>query len=170
MNRQTHIKTHLQRITATLTQEPERGLGTAVSTTKITSGMACETREGEWTIRTDMPKGAGGSGSAPTPGVLGRAALGSCLAVGYVMWAAKLDVPIESIEVEIATDYDDGGLFGTSDASPGYSEVRHTVRIQSDAPQEAILKVIEAGDKHSPLLDVFSNAQCCVKAVEIRGS
>ena len=114
-----------------------------------------------------MPEGAGGSASGPTPGVLGRAALGSCLAMGYKMWASRMGVPVESIEVEVKADWDDGGMLGVSDADPGYLNVQYTVRVQSNAPREQIMAVLDAGDRHSPYLDVFSRAQPCQRHVEI---
>ena len=49
----------------------------------------------------DLPAQLGGTGAAPTPGVFGRAAFGSGLAVGYMLHAAKLRVPIASLEVEV---------------------------------------------------------------------
>ena len=38
--------------------------------------------------------------------MLGRGALGSCLAMGYMMWAAKLGVPIAGLEVEVQGEMD----------------------------------------------------------------
>jgi len=92
--------------------------------------------------------------------------LGSCLAIGYMLWASKLDVDIESLEVEIQADYDDGALFDTSNNPPGYLEIRYLVKIKSPASQEAIENMLNLGDKHSPYLDVFSRAQSCVRQVE----
>jgi uncharacterized OsmC-like protein len=54
--------------------------------------------------------------------VLGRGALGSCLALGYAMWAIRLDVPIESLEVDVEADYDTRGELGVADdIPPGYT-------------------------------------------------
>ena len=114
-----------------------------------------------------MPASAGGNASGPTPGVYGRAALGSCLAIGYMMKAAAHNVVVHSLEVEVQADYDDGALFGTSTAPPGYSEVRYAVRIESDASEEAILQMLNEADKHSPYLDVFSRGQKCLRTVHI---
>ncbi len=75
-----------------------------------------------------MPAQAGGNATGPTPGVLGRAALGSCLAIGYVMRAAMMNIVFRSVEVEVQADYDDGALFGTSPGvPPGYTAVRYSV-------------------------------------------
>jgi uncharacterized OsmC-like protein len=166
MNIQEDIKNKFIRTQTALTLKPSLGLGTGISKTRIVNGLSCETREGDWVFKADMPKQVGGSATASSPGALGRAALGSCLAIGYMLWASKLDVAIDSLEVEIQADYDDGGLFDTSQNFPGYLEVRYHVRVKSPATKEEIEHVLNLGDKHSPYLDVFSRAQSCVRQVE----
>ena len=167
MKAQEDIKHKFLRTQKALTLKPSLGIGTGVSITRIVNGLSCETREGDWVFKADMPKQVGGSATASSPGALGRAAIGSCLAIGYMLWASKLDVPIDSLEVEIQADYDDGALFGTSDNPPGYLEIRYTVRIKSPASADVIENLLNIGDQHSPYLDVFSRAQSCVRTIEL---
>src|SRR4029077_15505897 len=122
------IKSAIERVTKTLTQRPSFGLGTGLSRATITNGLTCQIQEGNWKFIADMPEQVGGNAAGPTPGVFGRAALGSCLAIGYMMRAAILGIPIISLEVEVQADYDDGALFGTTENVPtGYLEVRYSV-------------------------------------------
>ena len=100
-------------------------------------------------------------------GVLGRAALGSCLASGYMMWASSLDIVIDSLEIKIEADYDDGALFGTSDVPAGYSQVQYHVKINSPHSREEIEDFLDSADKHSPYLDVFSRAQHCKRKLKL---
>jgi uncharacterized OsmC-like protein len=166
------IKTAIQRTKKALTLKPALGIGTGISKVRITTGLACEIQEGDWKMNADMPAGAGGDGTAPTPGVYGRAALGSCLAIGYMMKAAELEIPISSLEVVVEADFDDGALFGTSakDVPPGYLEIRYTVNIESDAPEERIMQLVEDGDARSPYLDIFTRAQKCIRKVNINST
>jgi len=161
------IKTALERSIKALTLKPSLGLGTGKSKTVVKNGLTCEIQEGNWKFVTDMPESVGGNAEGPTPGVLGRAALGSCLAIGYMMKASLLNIPITNLEVEVQADYDDGALLGTSNVAPGYLEVRYTITIESDAPEENILRMIEDADQHSPYLDVFSRGQKCKREVHI---
>ena len=131
---QTLLKRAFCRVSSALSKRASLGRATHVSTTRLKAGLTCEIQEGNWNFNAGMPKEAGGQGDAPTPGVLGRAALGSCLAIGYMLWASKLDVPVSSLAVEIQADSDDAGLFGIGDVSPGYSQVRYRVTIESKAP------------------------------------
>ena len=168
MSENEKIKTAIDRVTKTLSQRPSFGLGTGKSKTTVTNGLTCEVREGNWHFVADMPEQVGGNAAGPTPGVYGRAALGSCLAIGYMMRAATLGVPINSLEVEIEADYDDGALFGTVEGvPPGYLEVRCSVTVDSEAPEEDIMRVLNEADEHSPYLDVFSRAQKCIRQVHI---
>ena len=167
VKKQSEIKSSFERVAEHLALNPERGCNTLVSTTRITDDLSCQAEEGKWKLNADLPSNAGGSNSAPTPGVLGRAALGSCMAMGYMLWASKLEVPVDSLEVEIQADSDDGVLFGVSDAPPGYTEVRYRVRVQSSASEEEIIRVLDAGDQHGPYLDIFTRAVPCKRQVEI---
>jgi uncharacterized OsmC-like protein len=164
------IRIAFERCVKALTLRPSLGRSTGVSVTRIRQGLACEIEEGPWRLTADMPTQVGGSATGPTPGVYGRAAFGSCLAAGYMMYAAKLGVPITSLEIEVQADYDDGALFGVGTSPPGYSEVRYTVTVESPAPESDVTRVLDEGDAHSPYLDIFSRAQTCRRAVRIVSS
>ena len=142
-----------------LSQRPSLGRNTATTAVRITDGLTCEIEEGPWRLTADMPPQVGGSGAGPTPGVLGRAALGSCLAIGYALYAAKEGVPLAGVEVVVEADYDDGAFFGVAEAPPGYLHVRYAVTVYSDAPEADVLRVLDAADAHSAYLDVFGRAQ-----------
>ncbi len=167
MKEQEDIKVKFNRSQKTLRLKPELGIGSAISRTRILNGLSCETKEGDWVFKADMPKQIGGAATASSPGALGRAALGSCLAIGYMLWASKLDIIIEDLEVDIEADFDDGALFGTSDAPPGYLEIRYLVKIKSPSSPIEIENLLNLGDKHSPYLDVFSQPQTCIRRVEL---
>ena len=78
------IKTACERSMKALKLKPSLGQGTGISKVTITNGLTCEIEEGKWRFKADMPEAAGGNSEGPTPGVYGRAALGSCLAIGYM--------------------------------------------------------------------------------------
>lgn len=167
MSTQLEISRAFGEVAMAFRQEPELGIGSETSVTKVIDGLRCEVREGDWTLSVDMPEAAGGSATAPTPGVFGRAALGSCLALTYMMWASKEGIEIQALEVEVQADFDNGVLFGTSDAVAGYSEVRYRVRIQSSADEADIVRVLDDADRHSAYLDVFARPQRLVRELDI---
>lgn len=161
-----HLCNTFESVAKAMTENPSLGLGTGISKTRVNAGsLRCEITEGKWQLAADMSEAGGGFGSAPTPGVLGRAALGSCLAITYTMYAAKLGLPLEHLEVEIQADYDDGAFFGVSDAPAGFSEIRYTVNVASPASESEIIRVLDEADAHCPYLDVFRRAQSCRRLV-----
>ena len=167
MSQTEKIKSAVDRSTKALSLKPSLGIGTGTSKTRIKNGLLCEIQEGKWTLSVDLPESSGGTALAPTPGVLGRAALGSCLAITYMIKAAQMNVEVSSLEVEVQADYNHGGLFGTADVPPCYSEVRYKVTIESDAAEEDIMKMLDDADQHSPYLYIFAGAQTCKREVEI---
>ncbi len=167
MDNPAKIKTAFERSIKALSLRPSLGLGTGISKTTIRNGLTCEIEEGPWHFKADMPEQAGGNAQGPTPGVYGRGALGSCLAMGYMMHAAYRNVPIQTLQVEVQADYDDGALFGVTNVPPGYLDVRYIVTVESDAPEEEILRVLDEADGHSPYLDIFSRAQQCRREVHV---
>lgn len=169
-NRQTQIKTAFERNQKALSLRPTLGRGTAVTRVRMIDGLACEVEEGPWKIVADMGEKSGGTNAGPNPGFLGRAALGSCLAVGYILWAAKRDLPLTSLEVEVQADFDSRSYHGIGEAKPGYEQVRYVVRIESPAPEEEIRAVLDEADAHSDYLAVFALPQDVRREVEIMAS
>jgi uncharacterized OsmC-like protein len=167
MTTQSEIREAFVGVATALRHEPALGVGSGTSVTRVIDGLRCEVVEGDWTIAVDMPPIAGGSGTAPTPGAYGRAALGSCLAMTYMMWVSKEGIAIQSLAVEVQADFDDGVLFGTSDGVAGYTEVRYRVSIKSQAAEADIVRVLDEADRHSAYRDVFARPQRLVRELDI---
>ncbi|MFT5202593.1 MAG: putative OsmC-like protein [Candidatus Aldehydirespiratoraceae bacterium] len=162
------IREALDRVSSVVARRPQTGEDTNKSTTTLVSGLACVSEEGEWRLDTDMPAAMGGQGSAPTPGVYGRAALGSCLAMGYKLRSEALGIEVTSIKIDIDADSDMAGmLFLESANPPGYTEVRYHVQIESPAPASDIQRVVDEGDALSPYLDVFARAHAMKRTLTI---
>lgn len=142
-----------------LAQRSTLGRGTAVTRAKVREGLVCEIEDGKWKLTADLSEKGGGTGAGPDPGVLGRSALASCLAMAYLLWAARLEVPVDGLEVEVQADYDVRGQYGLDDLRPGYRQVRYVVSITSGASEEAILELVEQAEEHCPYLDVFARPQ-----------
>ena len=171
LDRQHVIADALDRLDTVIAKRPTFGVATERSVSTITDGLRCTSEEGSWRVETDLPDTMGGEGSGPSPGMLGRAALGSCLAMGYQMRAARLGIPMTSVRVEIDADYDLAGMLSPeATARPGYSEVRYHVIVESDAPEADIHRVLDEGDVLSPYRDVFSEATPMQRTVTIRSS
>lgn len=164
------IRTAFERNAQLLRLRPGIGQKTYVTRVRVRDGLTCDIEEGPWKLTADLGSQCGGNAAGPTPGTLGRAALGSCLAMSYVMWAAKLDVPLGQVAVDIQADTDVRGMYGVDDVSAGYTEVRYLVSITSPAPEADILRVLDIAETHSPYMDVFRRSQTLRRQVRLLAS
>lgn len=148
------LKTATDRNIKAMSLRPSIARGTATTTVSVRQGeTACEIEDGSWKLVADMDAGMGGAAAGPDPGILARGALGACLAAGYLLWAARLEIPIDDIRVVIETDYDARGMYGVDEAiSPGWQALRYAVSITSSAPEGRVREVVELADRHSPIL------------------
>jgi len=143
------------RVKKLLTIKPEKGQYTTTTKVRVRNGTTCEIEHKHWKFTSDVGEMEGGNDAGPGPSVLQRGALGSCLAIGYVTWAAVLDVPVNGIEVDVEAEVDARGTYGLGGIEPGYKGLKYKVYIDSPATDEEIMKVIEEADNHSPLLMDF---------------
>lgn len=153
------VRVAIERNVKAVSLRPSVGQGTAVTRVRLRPGLACEVEEGSWRLSVGMTDKYGGTNAGPNPGVFGRTALGSCLAIGYAMWAARLGVPLDALEVEVQADYDVRGELGVADeVTPGYGEVRYIVTVESPAQEADVLRVLDTADRYSSYRDVFARA------------
>jgi uncharacterized OsmC-like protein len=163
------IRTCFERNVEAVARRPDAGQGTATTRVSCRDGLVCEVTDGRWTLRADMSEKSGGDGTAPDPGVLGRAALGTCLAIGYAMWGARRGVPLGTIDVEVQGRYDVRGEYGVSeDIEPGFVSVTYTVTVESDAPEAEVRRLIDEADAHSPWLRIYRGPVDVRREVTVR--
>jgi len=153
------IKGAIERNQKALRLRPSIGRGTATTTVRVRSGLTCDIEDGQWKLVADESPGDGGGGLGPDPGVFTRAGLGSCLAIGYMMWAAVKGIRLDSVEVVVEADYDAVGMFDIDESvPPGWGAVRFTTKINSLAPAQQLRELVEHADRHSSVLDIIRRA------------
>lgn len=152
------IKAALERNAKVVEARPSVGQGTAVTRITLNPGLACDVEDGAWRFSVGMTEKYGGLNNGPNPGVYGRAALGSCLAIGYGMWAARLEIPIRSLTVEVRARYDVRGELGVDDSvRPGYADIVYVVTVDTDASEADVQRWLDLADRHSSWLDDLRN-------------
>jgi uncharacterized OsmC-like protein len=162
------IRSAIERNVKAITLRPAIAQNTAVTKVRLRDGLACDIEEGPWRLVAGMAEKFGGTSDGPTPGVFGRAALGSCLAVGYAMWAARLGVRIDALDIEIHADYDARGELGVSDdVRPGYTRIRYVVHVSSPNSEEEIRRWLDTADRYSSWRDNIANAVPLVREVRL---
>jgi uncharacterized OsmC-like protein len=138
---------------------------------RLRPGLACDVEDGPWRFTVGMSAKHGGTDAGPNPGVYGRGAVGSCLAVGYGIWAARLGVPIDALEVAVHADYDARGELGVDESvPPGYLAMRYVVTVQSPASEAEILRLLDTADRFSSWRDDMMRAMPLTREVRINGA
>ncbi len=84
-------------------------------------------------LTTDMPAGIGGTGTAPSPGWLLRAATASCVASLVAIRAAATGVNLGSVDVEVDSESDDRGILALDPMIPA-GALSMKVVVSIDAP------------------------------------
>jgi uncharacterized OsmC-like protein len=158
MNSPEEIRTALERMVKAVTLRPAVAKGKGVTRVKWREGLTCDVQQGPWNFVVSMPENHGGENLGPNPGFYGRTALGSCLALGYAMWASRLGIPLRGLEVEVQADYDSRGELGVDDSvRPGYTGIRLVVTVDSDAPEAEVIRLLETAERYSSWLDDLRN-------------
>ena len=144
----------IERTVSGLTRTPERGRLTRTVTARLRDGVTCDIEAGGHTFVADFPEGAGGGNLGPTPSELLSGAVASCLVIGWALWAARLGVPLDALEITVETDLDTRGLYGLDDSiAPGHTGVRCVTVVRSAAPPDRLRELAATVERVSPLLD-----------------
>jgi len=138
---------------------PESAQMTFTVCAELTEGLRMDVDIRKHRITVDEPKGMGGTDAGPNPVELVLAALTTCQAITYRVWAMKLGIALDSVNVEADGDIDLRGFFGVDDAiRPGYSAVRLRVKLNGPESPERYRELADAVDGHCPVLDFTGSA------------
>jgi uncharacterized OsmC-like protein len=158
MGPEASIKAALERNVTLIGARPSIGQGTAVTKVTLNPGLSCDVEDGSWRFTVGMTEKYGGQNNGPNPGVYGRAALGACLAIGYGMWAARLEIPVRALTVEVRARYDVRGELGIDNSiRPGYADIVYVVTVDTDASEADVHRLLDTADRHSSWLDDLRN-------------
>jgi len=133
----------------------------AITTFKATAhlqeGVVVKVRSRNFEFTIDEPKSLGGTdtGMNPVEAVLG--ALGACQSIVARVYAKKFDIRLDDFWVEVEGDLDLDGFFKKSDVRPGYSDIRYTFHIKTDATKEQVEPFIEFLEQTCPVGDTIAN-------------
>ena len=133
----------------------------AVETFKAVSrkgdgGLSVVSETRGFKITMDEPESLGGSNTCmnPVEGVL--VSLGSCLVIVGAAFAKSHGINLQDIRVETEGDLDPAGfLQGKEGVRPGYQEVRFTVHIKSDSPEDKLREFQAFMESRCPVSDTL---------------
>ena len=166
-----HIKQSIEGVIGYYTENPDQAMSAdKPAVAVVEDGLRCRaTGPNDWALISDMPKGIGGGGAAPSPGWLMRAALANCEATVIAMRAAQLGLSLTTLEVTVGSNSDDRGLLGMGDAIPGGPlDVGIRVRIGAEgASPEQLREIVRWAERCSPVGDAIRRSVPTKVEVEV---
>ncbi|USQ81694.1 OsmC family protein [Ornithinimicrobium faecis] len=128
--------------------------------TTLVTGTATEVtvQAGAHRYTIDEPAGLGGTdkGANPVEHLLG--ALGACQVITFQVWADKLGIAVEEIDIALTGELDLRGFFGIDpNVRPGFSSIDVAVQISGSETQERYEELVETVERHCPVLDSLGN-------------
>ena len=132
----------------------------APAVARLTDGLRVQvTGAGGESVATDMPRGIGGTASAPSPGWLFRAAVASCVTSLIAIRASVVGVTLDAIEVSVDSESDDRGILGMDSATPaGPLSARIEVRLRSAQSDAPIDELVAWAVDHCPVSEALRRA------------
>ncbi|MEC0232431.1 OsmC family protein [Paenibacillus alba] len=127
------------------------------ATAQLQEGVVVKVSSRNFEFTIDEPKSLGGTdtGMNPVEALLGS--LGACQSIVARVYAKKFNIHLEDFRVEIEGDLDLDGFFKKSDVRPGYSDIRYTFHIKTDAPKEKVEEFVKFLEETCPVGDTIAN-------------
>lgn len=124
--------------------DPQRGALVWKATAQSAGGLRVETTCRQFGLAFDEPPDVAGSDSAPGPHEVVLACYGACLIVSYMLNAARLNIPLDDVRVEVQGFVDIPGFLGVAGLPtlkdlPGYKNIIARMYVKSDA-EPAVLE------------------------------
>jgi uncharacterized OsmC-like protein len=152
---------------AAVAADPSIGLGSFKTTTTWEDGARARTTARTFAVETDEPAPLGGTDRAVDPMELLLASLGTCLTIGWVTQARKRGVDFRNLAIDVEGDYDLRGYLAVDDdVRPGYSAIRYTVAVDTDASADILEEIRAAAERTSPMFDNIRNGAAIAATIE----
>lgn len=146
----------MKELIETVKNDPEKAQFTFKTETVWQDGSVSRTRARSFEIQTDEPEPLGGRDSGIDPIELLLASVASCVSIGFATQAAMRGIDFEDFAIETEGDIDVRGYFGLEGARPGFKNIRYTVKVKSEAPEEELKEILAMAESTSPMFDNVS--------------
>lgn len=118
--------------------------------------VANRARQHEFTIDEPASLGGGDLGANPVEHLL--AALGACTVISYQVWAGKLGLTVDSVDVRLHGEIDTRGFFGLDESvRPGFGGIELGITVSGPESDADYRRLADAVEQHCPVLDSLTN-------------
>lgn len=115
-------------------------------------------QSGQHAFTIDEPTSLGGDDTGANPVEHLLAALGACQVISYQVWAAKLGIVIDSVDVTLTGELDVRGFFGLDEnVRPGFRSVHVDAHVCGPEEPQRYQELTRVVERYCPVLDVFND-------------
>ena len=112
--------------------------------------------------------GLGGADRGANPIEHLLAALASCTVISYQVWAGKLGIAVDSIDVDLEGTIDLAGFLGTDETvRPGFQGIELGIRVAGPASEADYRRLEQAVAEHCPVLDNLTQGVPVTTTLEV---
>ncbi|WP_188196426.1 OsmC family protein [Nonomuraea sp. SYSU D8015] len=117
----------------------------------------------------DEPESYGGTDVGPSPGQMMLAALGACQIMTFQIWARKLGLRMDGVEVSVSGDLDPQSWIGEESSNrPGFSQILFKATVTGPEPEERYAELARLVDEHCPIMDSLLDVVPVLTEVEFK--
>jgi uncharacterized OsmC-like protein len=128
--------------------------------TTLVAGTATEVRvqASSHAFTIDEPEALGGTDKGANPVEHLLAALGACHVITFQVWAEKLGIQLDEVDIALSGEIDLRGFFGLAEGvRPGFQSIHVSVQLSGPEAPERYDELTQAVEEHCPVLDGLGN-------------
>ncbi len=139
-----------------------------VNTTLI-DGFHVEASVRGFKLTIDEPESLGGTNKGPNPVELLLISLGSCQCIVFQVYASELGINIRRLSITVEGELDPKGFLGISQVQAGFTDIKYTIDIETDADAEKVKRLKELVELHCPVLSTLTTPAKITSSLRVNG-
>ncbi len=137
---------------------PEAAVITLRAEGAIGEGVICSVQTAKALVEAGLHPATGGSGLHACSGDMLLEALAACAGVTLSAVATALEIPLRSGKVRVEGDLDFRGTLGVAkDAPVGFSDIRLSFELESDASEDQLATLIKLTERYCVVYQTLRN-------------
>lgn len=139
-------------------EDPDKALVTLEAAGRVGDNVTCKVDTGRMIAEAGLHPATGGDGSALCSGDMLLEALTACAGVTLNAVATAMGIELRDAEVRAEGDIDFRGTLGVDKSAPvGFKEIRVDFRLDTDADDEQIDKLLQLTERYCVVFQTLSN-------------
>ena len=168
---QANVKEAMMKIIGGIQENPNKSKAVYRVSTEWVEDVRCKAQVRDFPpMIIDEPPVLAGKDAGMSPVELVLVSLGTCQEIMYAAYASVMDIPLDSVKVNVKGNLDLKGLFGMDESVPaGFTDIAFETTLESTADNESLLKLVQAAESNCPVLDMLTRQVPVDGTVTING-